>query len=274
MKKTIGVKVQPEAEIYCFRDGKLLALATDEVDGSLAAADSWLVDEGRVRGLDKHFGRFAAAVDWVSPEHSALLPEFFERVAQKMPRTGRWFPRIEIHDHEQSGNHLHLRLRVAPEPQTTIRLWTLDEPDPRTNPRVKGPDLSLGQQLRRRANLSGADEAVLLTAERFVAEGALSSIVWWRGDTLCAPGDQIPWLPSITRNLVLSIAEQSGHPISFESAKPEELGGLEIWALGSLHGIRVVSEWNELPLAPAKPTHADAFNRRLRLLSTALTGGS
>lgn len=268
------MKVQPEAEFYCFRDNMLTALENDEVDGSLAAADSWLVDEGRVRGLDKHFARFTAAVDLVSPEHSALLPEFLDRVAQKIPRTGRWFPRIEMHGQEKSGNHLHLRLREAPEPQTTIRLWTLDEPDPRSNPSIKGPDLSLGQQLRRRANLRGADEAVLLNREGFVAEGALSSIVWWRGDTLCAPGDQIPWLPSITRNLVLSIAEQSGHPISLESAKPEELGGLEIWALGALHGIRVVSEWNDLALAPARSTHADAFNRRLRLLSTSLAGDS
>jgi branched-subunit amino acid aminotransferase/4-amino-4-deoxychorismate lyase len=118
--------------------------------------------------------------------------------------------------------------------------------------------------------LHGADEAVLLNDDGFVLEGALSSLVWWRGDVLCAPGDDVPWLPSVTRDQVLAIAEQSGYETRFEYVRPEDLAGLEIWVLSALHGIRVVTEWNDLPVAPGKATHVDAFNRRLRLLSTSI----
>jgi len=262
--------VQPETEFYCFRNGTLVALESDENEVKLAAADSWLVEDGKVRALENHFERFTAAVEFVSPEHLELLPAFFEEVTAKLPRTGRWFPRIEIHCDDTVSDHLHLRLRQAPEAQQTARLWTLDEVDPRTNPKIKGPDLSLGQQLRRRANLHGADEAVLLNSDGVVLECALSSLVWWRGDVLCAPGDDVPWLPSITRDQVFAIAEQSGYRTRFEYVRTDELAGLEIWILSSLHGIRVVTEWDDLPVAPAKATHADAFNRRLRLLSTSL----
>ncbi len=262
--------MQPDAVFYCFRSGTLVALEADESEVKLAAADSWLVDEGRVRSLQSHFDRFTSAVQHVSPEHLKYLPDFFAAVTEKLPRTGRWFPRVEIHCDESLTDHLHLRLREAPEQLTFARLWTLDEVDPRSNPLIKGPDLSLGQQLRRRANLHGADEAVLLNTEGIVLEGALSSIVWWRGDVLCAPGDDVAWLPSVTRDQVLAIAEQSGYETRFEYVRPQELAGLEIWILSSLHGIRVVTEWNDLPFAPAKAAHVDAFNRRLRLLSTSL----
>ena len=262
--------MQPETKFYCFRDGALVALEQDENDVKLAAADSWLVEDGRVRSLDSHFARFTTAVEFVSPSHLSLLPEFFAQVKAKLPRSGRWFPRIEIHSDESVTNHLHLRIRRAPEPQQLARLWTLDEVDPRTNPTIKGPDLSLGQQLRRRANLHGADEAVLLNSDGVVLECALSSLVWWRDDVLCAPGDDVAWLPSVTRNLVFAIAEQSGYQTRSEYVRPDELAGLEIWILSSLHGIRAVSDWDGLPAPPAKPAHMDAFNRRLRLLSASL----
>jgi branched-subunit amino acid aminotransferase/4-amino-4-deoxychorismate lyase len=154
--------------------------------------------------------------------------------------------------------------------QATATLWTLDEVDPRISPHIKGPDLSLGQQLRRRANLHGADEAILLNQSGMVLEGALSSLVWWRDGVLCAPGPELPWLPSITRDLVWSIAEQIGVKTSFESIKPQSLNGLELWLLSSLHGIRVVVDWNALPDGPAAGVHAETFNRRLRMLAKAL----
>jgi len=163
-----------------------------------------------------------------------------------------------------------LRLREAPDALPSATLWTLDEPDPRVSPSIKGPDLSLGQQLRRRANLHGADEAVLLNSQGLVLEGALSSLVWWRDGVLCAPGPGLPWLPSVTREIVWSIAEQVGASTRFESVKPGSLNGLEIWLLSSLHGIRAVTQWDELPDGPAPAEHLDSFNRRLRLLSKSL----
>jgi len=260
-----------ESLFFCFRDGALIEAneATDS-DVRLAVADSWLVEAGRVRSLERHLVRFRRSIELVAPDHAQYCDAFFESVKRAIPAEGRWFPRIEFHENASSEHHLHLRLREAPEHQPTAALWTLNESDPRESPNIKGPDLSLGQQLRRRANLHGADEAVLLDSKGFVLEGALSSLVWWRDDVLCAPGDDLPWLPSITRELVFAIAAQSGFKTKTESVKPESLNGLEIWLLSSLHGIRLVTEWNSLADGPAPAKHLDAFNRRLRMLASAV----
>jgi branched-subunit amino acid aminotransferase/4-amino-4-deoxychorismate lyase len=77
-------------------------------------------------------------------------------------------------------------------------------------------------------------------------------------------------LPSITRDEVFSIAKQMGYGTKTERVRPSDLGGLEIWAWSSLQGIRVVSDWIDLGSPVSKPLHAEAFIRRLKLLSTSI----
>lgn len=151
-----------------------------------------------------------------------------------------------------------------------VILWTFPDADPRQNPAVKGPDLSLGMQMRRNAKMHGADEAVLLSESGFVLEGALSSLVWWRGDTLCSSSDDLPWLPSVTRQEVFAIATQMGFSTRTEKVKPADLVGLEIWALSSLQGIRVVADWIDLGGPIGKGFHSESFVKRLRMLSSAI----
>jgi hypothetical protein len=52
--------------------------------------------------------------------------------------------------------------------------------------------------------------------------------------------------------------------------KPSDLVGLEIWALSSLQGIRVVGDWIDLGAPVGRSVHFEAFNRRLRMLSTSI----
>ena len=261
-----------EAQFFCFRDNSLVLITEgQQTEVQLEVADSWLVEDGRARSLDAHFERFALWVGEVSPACSPSLPEFFEAVKEKIPGTGRWFPRIEFHAEAEAPHHLFLRLRKAPDQLGDVILWTLPDPDPRQNPSVKGPDLSLGMQMRRNAKMHGADEAVILSESGYVLEGALSSLVWWRGDVLCSSSDDLPWLPSVTRNEIFGIANQMGFATRAERVKPADLIGLEIWALSSLQGIRVVSEWVDLGGPVGKPSHFDAFSKRLRMLSTSIS---
>jgi len=234
----------------------------------LAVADSFLLEDGRVRNLGMHFDRFSRWVAKISPTSESALEEFFGTVVQALPLEGRWFPRIELHTDQDESRQLHLRLREAPDQLGNAILWTYPDVDPRVNPLVKGPDLSLGLQLRRRANMLGADEAVLLSDSGHIAEGALSAIVWWRDDVLCAPGADTTWLDSVTRREVFAIAEQMGLQTRIEKAKPADLVETEVWMLSSLQAIRPVDSWIDLggPLAPA--THVEAFSKRLRMLSS------
>lgn len=260
-----------EVKFYCFRDGSLVLVTEgQQSEVQLEVADSWLVEDGRVRSLNAHFDRFARWVAEVSPECTSSLQAFFEAVKDMTPSVGRWFPRIEFHAEAEAPHHLFLRLRKAPEQLGNVVLWTFPDADPRQNPVVKGPDLSLGMQMRRNAKMHGADEAVLMSKDGFILEGALSSLVWWRGDTLCSSSHDLPWLPSITREEIFSIANQMGFSTRLERAKPADLVGLEIWALSSLQGIRVVTDWVGLGGPVAKGIHAEAFGKRLRLLSSAI----
>jgi branched-subunit amino acid aminotransferase/4-amino-4-deoxychorismate lyase len=257
-------------DFYRLEHGELKPVIESSSEVKLRVADSWLVDEGRVRSLDAHFERFESWVISQDANQQKYLAGFFAEVRRLIPHEGKWFPRMEYHGEQPEQLRLYLRLREAPEKLESVKLWSYPEPDPRQNPSVKGPDLSLCQQLRRHANMNGADEAVITDSKGFVAEGALSALVWWRGDVLCSSDHQTNWLPSITRDEVFSIASQMGFETRLENVKPSDLDRLPIWALSSLNGIMPVSSWvgvaDELPEA----SHLEAFNKRLKLLSTQL----
>jgi Amino-transferase class IV len=257
-------------DFYRLEAGELKPVIESSSDVQLKVADPWLVEDGRVRSLAAHFGRFGAWVIDQDPSQAKLLPGFFAEIKRALPRQGRWFPRMEYHAEQDSNLRLYLRLRQAPAKMDSVSLWSYPEPDPRNNPSVKGPDLSLCQQLRRHANMNGADEAVITNAKGYVAEGALSALVWWRGDVLCSSDNQTNWLPSITRDEVVSIASQMGFEVRTENVKPQELARLPIWALSSLNGIMPVRSWIGVSEQLPESVNLDAFLKRLKLLGTQL----
>lgn len=242
-------------------DGAILHLV-DVYEHPIQVADSFLVNEGRVRSLDKHRARFNASVEKLS---SLDLDAFWAEVVKLIPREGQFFPRIEL-----SGDNLVLRLRQPAEFKPTVTLWTADEADERIDSTTKGPDLAYGAMLRRKSNLHGADEAVILNQDGFLCEGALSSLVWWRDDVLYAPDDNTDWLPSVTRLEVFELAAQAGYQTITEQVKPDDLVGLEIWILSSLSGIRPVVDWVNLNGAVGPQRHLESFQRRLKMMASEL----
>ena len=259
------VTVSVGGDFYQFVEGELSPLEM-ALDDALTVADSFLVQNGTVRALDRHFARFASSIS--DEKTRRQLPGFFASAVAVIPHSGDWFPRLEYRESQPAGQKLFLRIRTAPERTESVRLWTLADRDPRTNPAVKGPDLAICQQLRRAANLHGADEAVLVTEDGFIADGALSSIVWWENETLLGPDDTTPWLPSITRELVFELASQAGYQTSQRRARPAELAGCEVWSLSALQGIRAVEAWEGVAVSPARL--ASPFSKRLAMLAQPL----
>lgn len=256
-----------EGDFLVFDSGELIKFVkTDKT--ALTVADSWLVDNGRVRSLENHFLRFKNWVNQEQPIDDETFDSFFEAVRIAIPKTGEWFPRIEFRKNSSLGQKLFLRIREAPTRTEFLDLWTYPEPDPREKPLVKGPDLSLCQQLRRKANLHGADEAVLLDKEGYIADGALSSILWWRDNTLCGPNESTDWLESITRQELFELADQAGFETVSERCKPSDLDGLEVWSASSLQGVRGVKKWPGLNVGPTEKL--GSFRKRLQLLSSPL----
>jgi branched-subunit amino acid aminotransferase/4-amino-4-deoxychorismate lyase len=253
-------------DFYQFDSGQL-KVVTHAMADTLSVADSFLVQDGLTVAIDRHFERFSGSVRGIE---DIDLEDFFSAVRKAIPRTGSWFPRLEYRNTQPEGSRLFLRIRTAPERTETLSLWTCSEPDSRENFKVKGPDLSLCQKFRRTANLHGADEAVLLSPDGYIADGALSSIVWVRDQTLFAPDESTNWLPSITRELVIELADQAGLQIKLVRATPKELAGAEVWSLSALQGIRAAVSWQGVDLA--KPKLALPFRKRLGMLQAPLGG--
>ncbi|BEK98236.1 aminotransferase class IV [Nocardia seriolae] len=212
-----------------------------EATGTIQVIDSWLMDEGRVRGFDRHAQRFGAACDRFSGLGMEQTNRFLHAVAESLPSRGRWFPRVEL---VATGGTTRFRIWVRPAPPRTgtVRLWTAAGPDHRRLPTVKGFDLARLTALRASAVEMGADEALLVSPEGHVLEGTSTSISWWRGDTLCAPPPGPGLLPGVTRALLGELASEAGHPVVTESATVSDLAKVPVWTLNALHGIRPVTE--------------------------------
>jgi branched-subunit amino acid aminotransferase/4-amino-4-deoxychorismate lyase len=145
----------------------------DVVPATIEAADSWLVDEGTVRGLDLHRTRFMTSIP--RGRYRELDPgRFWDACIAAIPRTGQWFPRVELRT-QLLQPQLLFRLREAPELRRSIVLATHHGRDPRTAPRFKGPDLEAMTRLRTQAQKSGVDEAVILTRDGYIADGSTAS---------------------------------------------------------------------------------------------------
>ena len=225
---------------------------------AVALADSWLLDEGLTTRLDLHRERFREGAGDLGAD-SVQVGQAWDGLEAVLPASGRWFPRVDL----LSEGQLTLALRPAPAREQSVVAWLMPEPDPRQLPRRKGPELELLGELRAQAREHGAGEAVLSDGQGHLLEGAYSSLLWWEGERLCAVPDDAPALPGITRSLLLEIAAEDGIDVRYALPTPSELAGNEVWLVGSLHGIRAVSEWVGDGLPAGAPMHAPAWQQRL-----------
>ena len=240
----------------------------------VAAADSWLVANGRVRALDRHqfrFGRACAAAGRTRPGRAPGpddLAEFWSAVVARLPRTGCWFPRVELAG--PGRPELRLLVRPAPPLRTTARLWLGDTADRRRAPRRKGPDLHRLTALRDRAVAAGADDALLTTPGGVVLEGATTSLLWWEDGRLCLPAPGLRTLPGITSGLLTDRARELGIPVVRRRVTVAGLAGREMWAVNALHGLRPVTGWDDSGAGPGAATRAPAWRRWLQEASALL----
>jgi branched-subunit amino acid aminotransferase/4-amino-4-deoxychorismate lyase len=163
-----------------------------------------------------------------------------------------------------------MAVRPAPPLGAVVRLWDPQEPDDRKRPDVKGIDLGWLTGLRSRAVDQGADEALVLDADGFVGEGSTTSILWWRDGILCAPPDGDRILPGVTRGLLIEASVAAGYSVRFERARPDDLDGLEVWAVNALHGVRPVVGWSGSPFEPGTAVRAGEGSAWLRRLDRLL----
>jgi branched-subunit amino acid aminotransferase/4-amino-4-deoxychorismate lyase len=256
-------------ELYGWSDGALHPIDDQHAPvGEIRAADSWLVADGSVRALALHRERFFDAVQAHATSTAvpvANLVDFWEAAITALPRTGSWFPRVEYRTSGADGQFL-LRIRPAPARTRSVVVAAAPAGDPRTEPGIKGPDMQRLAAARADVSELGAEEAIILTPEGFVVEGAYSGLLWWRGNILCAPLDEFDRVDSVTVRSVLALATALGIETYREAVTPAELDGTELWALSALHGARIVTSWLNGPSLAELPGRVATWQARLGAL--------
>lgn len=201
--------------------------------------DSWLVQEGRSRRPERHIQRFAATAELLV--HFQDLHVVVDEVLARIPRAGRWFPRLEAYN-----DAVALWLRPAGDAPTEIALWVADVPDPRKWPHIKGPDLVVQGQLQGRARELGAEDALLWRIEERLPEAmeaTYSALVWWDGEAFVTRPDDDLSLPSVTIEcLEISLAD-TPHPLRRGRVTVDALLDKPVWAVNAARGIQQVSSW-------------------------------
>jgi len=247
---------------------------------TVLAADSWLVVNGTVLTLELHHERFLSAVSAAASDCSALYPElhpdrrpellaeaenFWQTTIAEIPREGEWFPRIQLQIDMGVVGFASL-MRRSPDRSKSAVIASHRGPDPRTVPTRKGPDLAAMLEVRRTVNALGADEAIILSPEGYVVEGAYSGLVWWRGSILCMPLEEFDRVDSVSAKALLALAAALGTQVHAEAVTPSELDGTELWTLSALHGPRIVTAWVNGPELAELPGRLSLWRSRLEAL--------
>jgi branched-subunit amino acid aminotransferase/4-amino-4-deoxychorismate lyase len=182
-----------------------------------------------------------------------------------LPGFGRWFPRFDL----RTAGELAVQLRPAPPIGGRVRVVVHDGPDPRTAPRVKGPDLELLGKLKEAA-AHRADEILLVDTDGTVLEAAYSAIAWWEADVLCFPPADRPILPSVTAALLRRIAAGQGFEVAERARTAADLRSAEVWLVNALHGIRPIHAWDDSAIDPLPNSQSTTWQNRLTDLARPL----
>jgi branched-subunit amino acid aminotransferase/4-amino-4-deoxychorismate lyase len=253
------------AAVYRWQNGSLQLLDyCDMTDTTIEVADSWLVRDGRVLAIDLHRTRFLTSI--ARQRYAQVDPvAFWDAAIAAIPRTGDWFPRVELQ--AQDAPVLLFRLRDAPPRTNSVVVETWRGTDPRTTPTIKGPDLDSLRRVRVDVQPHGADDAVILSPNGYVVETSLSAIAWWRGSILCTPPAELARVDSVASRSLLTLATALGVDLLEEAVTPAELDGTEVWTINSLHGPRIVTRWIDGPGLAELPGRLALWRGRLAALA-------
>ena len=229
-------------ELNYFADGEWIDPPNNSNPLEVVAADSFVVDQGKTIGYDQHLLRFAAAIADAGFSLDAELTEFISRCEMWIPREGRWFPRFDLVTSTES-HYFRYHHRLAPAQQETASLIVAPN-DTRLFPRRKGPDLERMGDLRWWAYSKGAQEALILSPDGIVVEGAYSAIAvidHVRKEFAITP-KSFPRIPSVTEGVVRTLADEAGLGVVEDTHTISQFEGKEVWVLSALHGIRIATE--------------------------------
>ena len=184
------------------------------------------------------------------------------RLASSCRALGVPFP-LEFTVPAGGADRVH-RMQVGPQGMTLterpleatgrVHLRTVTVPHP--GYRHKTTDRGAFERATAEARRAGADEALLLSAEGWVAEAAIWCLFWWEGEALAAPPLDLGILPGVSR---LRIEELHG-PLLEQRVRPGGLEGRPLFLANAVRGIVEVATLDGRPV-PGHPGTARLAGR-------------
>ena len=102
------------------------------------------------------------------------------------------------------------------------------------------------------AHAQGADDALLVTAAGYIAEGTTWSVFWWDGDRLCTPALDLGILPGVGRARVMELA-----PVAEVRVTAAEFAGRSLVLVNAVRGIVPIGSFR------GRDVHLDARTAEL-----------
>ena len=210
-----------------------------------AAVDAGLIEtmrarDGRLPWLGRHLTRLRASVAALGlPMPEADIADLVRIAAG----SGERVVRVEV-----SGGHVELSTRALPD-LGPVSLTVSDEvyrpyPHKTTHREQFGRSLAGARRI-------GADDALLVTADGYVAEGTAWSVFWWDNGVLSTPAAELGILPGIGRSRIMELVgvQEARVPVS-------ALAGRSMFLVNAVRGVVEIRRLQGEPV-PSDPRTAE-----------------
>jgi branched-subunit amino acid aminotransferase/4-amino-4-deoxychorismate lyase len=196
--------------------------------------------EGRLPWLGRHLARLRASVATLGlmgpPPDIADLARIAAGVGERVVR-------LELRD-----GHVEVSTRDVAEPGA-VALVVSDEYY-RAYPHKTTRREQFGRALAN-ARRIGAHDALLVTAEGYVAEGTAWSLFWWDNESLFTPAEDLGILPGIGRSRIMELTG-----VKEARVQVSALAGRSMFLVNAVRGIVEISRFQGEPV-PRDPRTAE-----------------
>lgn len=210
----------------------------------LGLIETMRVREGRIPFLDRHLARLARSLAELE------LPAPDEEVAALVrphAEADDAVVRVEVRDGRAS---VMVRPVPALEPPRLLTASVAHE-----GYRHKTTERDMFERAAAEAWAAGADDALLLTRGRLVAEATVWTVYWWEGATLRTPALGLRILPGVARAHIADLA-----PVVEGWWPRDVLAGRSLFLANAVRGIVPVAELDGTPV-PAERRTAELERR-------------
>ena len=183
------------------------------------------IRNGAAPFIREHVARLTASCQALG--RPAPAPGLDERV--QAHATGDIIVRVTL---DERGERIETRPVPPPAPMRIVFSGTRHEPYPH-----KSTNRELFDRARSRVVPFRADEAILFNGDGILAEGCVTSVFFWLGETLCTPSLDIGILPGVGRARVLALGRERGLTLREGKFVRSEMEGLPLFLVNAVRGI-------------------------------------